>query len=222
MKILLILSILFLGFAPNGCSDKTGETKTDATKVEAAVKEAVTEKTDYDIGDIAADFSLKNIDDKMVSLSDFTDAKGFILTFTCNHCPYAVMYEDRLIDLDKKYKALGYPVIAINPNNPEAKPEDSFENMKIRAAEKGFTFPYLMDEGQKIYPIYGATKTPHMYILRKTDKGNIVEYIGAIDDSARDAEGVEEKFVESVVDALLAGTEPPVRKTKAIGCSIKT
>lgn len=228
MKILVLISMLSFGLSQMTCSKTTTTSvddttvKTAATTAKTAVStDATTKKMSYGIGDIATDFSLKNIDDKMVSLSDFDAAKGFILTFTCNHCPYAVMYEDRLIALDKKYKELGYPVIAINPNNPEAKPDDSFEKMKVRAAEKGFTFPYLMDEGQKIYPQYGATKTPHMYVLRKTDAGHVVEYIGAIDDSPRDEAEVEERYIESVVDALLKGEEPPVRKTKAIGCSIK-
>src|SRR5690606_34894199 len=111
----------------------------------------------YKIGDMATDFKLKNIDGKLVSLADYKDAKGYIVIFTCNHCPYAKAYEDRIVALDKKYKKLGFPVIAINPNNPGKQPEDSFENMKVRAKEKGFSFPYLIDEGQKIYPQYGAT-----------------------------------------------------------------
>jgi len=182
---------------------------------------ACIEHQGYHIGDMATDFSLLNVDGRKVSLSDYTEAKGFIITFTCNHCPYSVAYEDRLIELDKKYKKLGYPVIAINPNNPVSYPEDSYENMKIRAREKGFTFPYLLDEGQKIYPQYGATKTPHIFILKKTKQGNQVEYIGAIDNNIRDAAAVTEKYVERVVDALLNGQTPPYRQTKAIGCTIK-
>ncbi len=175
----------------------------------------------YEIGSIATDFSLKNINDKMVSLKDYKEAKGFIVIFTCNHCPYAVAYEDRIIDLDKKYKKLGYPVIAINPNNPEKQKDDSFDKMKVRAKEKGFTFPYLFDDGQKIYPQYGATKTPHVYILQKTDKGNVVQYIGAIDDNHSDASAVKQKYVEEAIDALLKNQEVKVKTTKAIGCSIK-
>lgn len=177
--------------------------------------------TGYEIGSIATDFSLKNVNDKMVSLKDYKEAKGFIVIFTCNHCPYAVAYEDRIIDLDKKYKKLGYPVIAINPNNPEKQKEDSFDKMKVRAKEKGFTFPYLFDEGQKIYPQYGATKTPHVYILQKTEKGNVVQYIGAIDDNHSDESAVKQKYVEEAVDALLKNQEVKVKTTKAIGCSIK-
>ncbi|WP_294737019.1 thioredoxin family protein [uncultured Flavobacterium sp.] len=175
----------------------------------------------YMVGDIATDFSLKNIDETMVSLSDMTDAKGYIVIFTCNHCPYAEAYEDRIIALDGKYKDMGYPVVAINPNDPEKMPDDSFEKMQERAKDKGFTFPYLLDDGQKIYPQYGATKTPHVYLLQKTDEGNVVKYIGAIDDNYEDASNVEVKYVEDAVDALLEGKEVAVKETKAIGCSIK-
>jgi len=175
----------------------------------------------YKVGDTATDFSLKNTDGKKVSLKDYKDAKGFIVVFTCNHCPYAQAYEDRIIALDKKYRALGYPVVAINPNNPEKQKDDSFEKMQERAKAKKYTFAYLLDEGQKIYPQYGATKTPHVYILQKTAKGNVVKYIGAIDDNSEDAGAVKQKYVENAVDALIKGKEVPVKETKAIGCSIK-
>ncbi|HEX8270602.1 MAG TPA: thioredoxin family protein [Flavobacterium sp.] len=177
--------------------------------------------TGYAIDDIATDFNLKGVNGKTTSLKDYKDAKGFIVIFTCNHCPFAVAYEDRIIALDKKYSKLGYPVIAINPNNPEKQKEDSFDLMKVRAAEKGFTFPYLMDEGQKIYPQYGATKTPHVYVLQKTSKGNQVKYIGAIDDNYTDENLVRSKYVEEAVNALLNNKEIATKQTKAIGCSIK-
>ncbi len=180
-----------------------------------------TEEKGYDIGDYATDFTLKNIDGQMVSLSDYTNAKGFLVIFTCNSCPYAVAYEDRIIALDKKYKSMGVPVIAINPNNPDLKPADSFDKMKLRAKEKGFTFPYVLDEGQKIYPQYGASKTPHVYLLEKTPKGNQVKYIGAIDDNYSDASAVDTKYVEDAVNAMLKGEEIKVTTTRAIGCSIK-
>ena len=102
----------------------------------------------YEVGDEATDFSLKNIDGKMVSLSDYKGAKGFIVTFTCNTCPYAVMYEDRIIALNKKYAPMGYPVIAIMPNNVAVKPGDALPEMKKRAEKKGFDFPYLIDADQ--------------------------------------------------------------------------
>ncbi|WP_417870987.1 thioredoxin family protein [Winogradskyella sp.] len=182
---------------------------------------ANTEDDGYKIGDVATDFSLENIDGKMVSLSDFKDAKGFIVVFTCNTCPYAVAYEDRVEALNKKYADKGYPVVAIMPNNTDVKPGDSMDEMKARAKAKGFTFPYLMDKGQKIYPQYGATKTPHVYLLEKTKKGNVVKYIGAIDDNYKDASAVKTKYVENAVDALLKGKEIEVKETRAIGCTIK-
>lgn len=175
----------------------------------------------YKIGDEASDFKLKNTDGKMVSLSDYDSAKGFIVIFTCNHCPYAKKYEDRIIALDKMYKTKGYPVIAINPNDPEVQPQDSFEEMKIRAKEKGFTFPYLLDEGQKIYPKYGATKTPHVFILQKENGKNIVKYIGAIDNNYEDANDVTEFYVQDAVNSLLKNEAIKTEKTVAIGCTIK-
>ena len=137
----------------------------------------------YDIGATATDFKLENIDGTFVSLSDFEQAKGFIVVFTCNTCPYAVAYEDRIEALNKMYATKGYPVIAIMPNNIEIKPGDSLDAMKRRAKEKGFTFPYLIDREQTIFPQYGATKTPHVYILEKSNDANVVRYIGAIDDN---------------------------------------
>lgn len=175
----------------------------------------------YQIGDVVNDFKLQNIDGSMVSLSDYKDAKGFIITFTCNTCPYAVMYEDRIIELNNNYAPKGYPVIAIMPNNTIAKPGDNFEAMKKRANNKGFTFPYLIDKEQTVYPQFGATRTPHVFVLQKTKKGNVVKYIGAIDDNYKDASAVNSKYVENAVNALLEGKEVEQKETKAIGCSIK-
>jgi len=175
----------------------------------------------YDIGDIATDFNLENIDGKFVSLSDFNDAEGFIIVFTCNTCPYAVLYEDRIEALNKKYASQGYPLIAIMPNNVQTKPGDSMKSMKQRAIDKGFTFPYLMDAGQKIYPQYGATKTPHVYILESTTRGPVVRYIGGIDDNYKDATLVKTNYVEDAIEALKKGNLIKQTTTKAIGCSIK-
>lgn len=177
-----------------------------------------TNPTGYKVGDKATDFKLKSVDNKMYSMADYKDAKGFIVVFTCNHCPFAVKYEDRIIDLAKKYKSKGYVLLAINPNDPAAQPEDSFELMQKRAKEKKFTFPYLFDEGQKIYPQYGATKTPHVFLL---DKNLVVKYIGAIDDNVEDASQVKEKYLENAIAALEKGEEPTPNTTKAIGCAIK-
>ena len=175
----------------------------------------------YDIGDIATDFNLENIDGKFVSLSNFNNAKGFIIVFTCNTCPYAVLYEDRIEALNKKYASQGYPLIAIMPNNVQTKPGDSMKSMQQRAIDKGFTFPYLMDAGQKIYPQYGATKTPHVYILESTTRGPVVRYIGGIDDNYKDATLVKTNYVEDAIEALKKGNIIKQTTTRAIGCSIK-
>jgi len=217
--------LLIVGFALISCKKEQKLDEEETQQEQEAItqeEKTVTPSSGYKIGDVATDFSLKNIDDQNVSLSDYADAKGFIVIFTCNHCPYAVAYEDRIIALDKKYKEQGYPVIAINPNDPVKQPEDSFENMKIRAKEKNFSFPYLFDEGQQVFPKYGATRTPHVFILQKdNDNTNIVRYIGAIDDNHEDASQVKENYIENAVDALLTGNEIAVKQTKAIGCTIK-
>lgn len=215
-----MLAMIFMIFS---CAEKKKENENAAKNVSKTIAENVEKETvnGYQVGDIIKDFSLKNVDGQMVSLANYSDAKGFIITFTCNTCPYSVAYEDRLIALDKKYASKGFPVIAINPNNPEAKPGDSYDAMKVRAQEKGFTFPYLFDDGQKIYPVFGATRTPHMYVIAKTDKGLQVKYIGAIDDNYKDADAATKHYVEDAVNALLEGKEVEVTSTKAIGCSIK-
>lgn len=175
----------------------------------------------YKIGDVVRDFSLKNVDGKNVALADFKDAKGYIVVFTCNHCPFSQAYESRIMGLDKKYASLGYPVIAINPNDVKTVPEDSYDNMVTLAKEKKYTFPYLYDESQQIASTYGAARTPHVFVIQKVNGNNIVKYIGAIDNNADDANKVTAKFVENAVDALLAGKEIPLAETKAIGCTIK-
>ena len=175
----------------------------------------------YKIGDIATDFSLRNVDNNMVSLSDYKNVKGYIIIFTCNTCPYAVKYDERINDLNIKYEPLGFPVIAIMPNDPIIQPGDSFEQMKIAAKNKGYTFPYLIDEEQKIYPQYGANKTPHTFLLHKTNKGNEVVYIGSIDDNYKDSNLVKIKYVENAINSLIREEQIKVKETRAIGCTIK-
>jgi peroxiredoxin len=179
------------------------------------------ELSELKVGDIAPGFTLKNVDGKMVSPEQFADAKGFIVIFTCNHCPFSVKYEDRIIELHKKYAVKGFPVIAINPNDAEKQPEDSFEEMQKRAKEKKFPFPYLYDETQEIAKAYGAMRTPHVFLLTKTDRGNEVAYIGAIDDNAHAPGKVKEKYVEQAIEAILQAKPVPQTTTKAIGCTIK-
>ena len=175
----------------------------------------------YKAGDKAMDFKLKNVDGKMVSLSDYKSAKGFIVTFTCNHCPFAKMYEERIMALDKKYASQGYPVIAINPNDPAVSPDDSFDNMITRSKEKNYSFPYLFDETQNIAKAYGATNTPHLYVLTKEKDGLVVKYVGSIDNNAEDASKATKHYLEDAVNELIAGKPVTVAQTKAIGCTIK-
>jgi peroxiredoxin len=187
----------------------------------AALLSATDVTQGYKVGDKAMDFKLKNINDKDVSLAEYKDAKGFIVVFTCNHCPFSKKYEDRIIALDRKYKDKGYPVIAINSNDAVQCPDDNFENMKKRAQEKGFTFPYLQDATQEIAKTYGATRTPHVYILQKEKTDLVVKYIGAIDDNSDDEKAVTVRYVEAATDALMAGKSVNPDFTKAIGCTIK-
>jgi len=174
------------------------------------------------IGDDAVDFSLKNIDGSMISLANYSNDKGIVVIFTCNHCPFSKAYEDRIIDLHNTYSKKGYPVLAINPNDPISVPEDSFDNMKERAKEKGFTFKYVIDETQSIAKHYGATRTPHVYLLKK-QSGNTfkIAYIGAIDDNHSDASSVKERYLSNAIESLIAEKAPMPETTKAIGCSIK-
>lgn len=188
----------------------------------AAMIMAFTPKEDhggYHIGDTVDDFSLMNIDKTMVSLDSYKGVKGWIVVFTCNTCPYSVMYEDRIIELHNKFAPQGYPVVAIQPNDPEVKAGDSFAEMQTRAEEKKFPFKYLMDEGQKVYPLWGATATPHAYVVNEK---KVLKYVGAIDNSPRDASAVTVNFVANAIDAIGKGEDPNPSKTKAIGCSIKT
>jgi len=175
----------------------------------------------YEVGDKAQNFTLKNVDGKMISLTDYSKGKGVIVVFTCNHCPFAQAYEDRVIALNQKYASKGYPVIAINPNDPTQVEQDNFENMQKRAKAKNYSFPYLMDESQEIARTYGAAHTPHVFILQKSGNDFVVKYIGAIDDNSQDPSAVKEKYVENAVDNLLAGKPVNPSSTKAIGCGIK-
>lgn len=172
----------------------------------------------YSIGDKVEDFNLKGVDGKMHSLSSYND-NGTIVIFTSNHCPYAVLYEDRIIALEKKYGAKGLHVLAINPNDSSIEAEDSFENMVSRSKDKGFNFPYLVDEGQQVYPKFGATRTPHVFLV---NKDQVLVYQGGIDDNARDASGVSEKYLEIAIDEMLAGKALSSTSSRPTGCSIKT
>lgn len=172
-------------------------------------------------GQKAPDFNLKNVDGKEVSFKNYPDAKGYIVVFTCNTCPYAKAYEKRIMALDKKYAPLGYPVIAINPNDPEASPADSYDKMQELAKSKNYSFPYLFDAGQVTTDAYGAKATPHIFLVAKTKEGNIVKYTGAVDNDTEDSDAGKTKYVEQVIAALMKNETPPFTVTRAIGCTVK-
>lgn len=175
----------------------------------------------YKIGDSVADFSLKNVDGKMVSLSDYASGKGAIVIFDCNTCPYSKAYNERIIALNKKYSAKGFPVITINANDPQISPGDSFEEMVAQSKRKNYDFPYLIDESQSVAKSFGATNTPHVFVLQKSGNDFKVAYIGTIDDNSRDVSSAKKKYVEDAVEALLNGQAIATPNTKAIGCTIK-
>ena len=172
----------------------------------------------YLVGDKADGFTLSNVDGNFISLSDYKGAKGLLVVFTCNHCPYAQIYEQRIINLHKKYAPLGIPVLAINPNSPLIVPEDSYEEMQKRAKAKKYPFAYLFDEDQTVMQKFGASRTPHVFLL---DSNCVVRYIGAIDDNPESPNAAKNHWAEAAVDSLLAGRTPTPDFTRAVGCTVK-
>ena len=170
------------------------------------------------VGDIAPDFQLKSTSGKLVTLKDYKSVKGYIVVFTCNTCPYAQAYEQRIIDLHNKMAPMGWPVVAIMPNDPSVQPGDGFDKMVERAKEKKYPFEYLLDDGQKVFPAYGAVRTPHVFLL---DKDRKVRYIGGVDDNSEDETLVTRRYVEEAIAAVEKGLEPEPNLTKAVGCMIK-
>ena len=173
-------------------------------------------------GDYVKDFSLLNLEGSKTSLSDYEDAKGVILIFSCNHCPYVKASEERMIELHEQMAPKGYPVVAVNSNDTTGGNDaDSYQNMKKRAEEKGFPFAYLRDHSQKVARRFGAEKTPHVFLLERDDKGYRVVYVGAIDDNVMKTEKVKVNYVKQAIQSLEKGQEPDPQTTKAIGCSMK-
>jgi peroxiredoxin len=169
----------------------------------------------------APEFELKNVDGKEVSFTTLGPVKGYIVVFTCNTCPVARGYEDRIIALNKKYAPLGFPVIAINPNDPSVSPGDSYAKMVDLAKADKYEFPYLFDEGQKVTAAYGARNTPHIFLVKHTDDANIVVYTGAIDNDPEGSRPDRVNYLEQALTAVREGKEPAVTSTKTIGCSVR-
>ena len=166
------------------------------------------------------DFSLLNTDGKMVSLGNYPDAKGFIVVFTCNHCPFAKLYPKRFNEMTVKYKKLGVPVIAISSTDTVTYEEDSYALMVKKAKKEQLKFPYLYDNTQAVAKDFKADKTPHAYVIWKEDNKYVVKYNGAIDDNGFEPKKVENPYVMNAVDSLLANKNVSVKDTKSIGCKI--
>ncbi|MDX1907650.1 MAG: thioredoxin family protein [Bacteroidia bacterium] len=172
---------------------------------------------------LAPFFDLPNVDLRQVSPDSYPEAKGLILLFTCNHCPYVIAYEDRIKALHAQFAPLGVPVVAISSNDKAQYPQDSFEQMQVRAAARGFEFAYLYDESQEVARHYGAERTPHAFILWRTDAGWEIVYKGQIDNNSsyKMPVPVTETYVADRVLQLLAGVALPYSETPSVGCTIK-
>lgn len=169
---------------------------------------------------IVPDFTLQNVDGSRVSLRNYPKAKGFILVFTCNHCPFAKLYPPRLNQLNKRFGPLGVPLIAISSTDTTVYEEDGFPEMVAKARNEKFNFPYLFDSKQEVAKAYGAQKTPHAYVIWKENDNWVVKYDGAIDNNGAEPAKVTESFVADAVESLLAKKEVRTKKTLSIGCQI--
>ncbi|GAB3985284.1 hypothetical protein GCM10028807_00190 [Spirosoma daeguense] len=177
--------------------------------------------TGYKVGDVVQDFKLKNVDGKDVSLASQKEVKGYIIAFTCNTCPVARAYESRIMALNEQFAPKGFPVVAIQSNDAQRSPGDSYMAMQQRAKSKNYAFPYLYDESQAVASAFGASNTPHMFVVKKEGNQFRIAYIGAIDNNQSDASAADKKYVENAVNELLAGKAVTTPTARAIGCGIK-
>lgn len=173
--------------------------------------------TVLNIGDPVPHFTLPSVDGLTVD-SHLIKDPVIVVVFTCNHCPYAQAYEDRLIALANHFDEEGVQFILINSNDATEYPEDSFDAMKVRYKEKGFPFPYCHDESQEVAKSYGALCTPHCFVF---DQKRKLQYKGRVDDNWKDASAVKEQNLKEAIEAILKGETPPKQEANAIGCSIK-
>ncbi len=177
------------------------------------------ENENSDFGRIIQEFELKNTDNKTLKLSDFNGAKGFIIVFTCNHCPFAKLYPQRFNDLNEKYKKLGVPLLAINSMDTVMYEEESFEMMQEKAKKEKFTFPYLYDPFQTVAKMFKAEHTPQAFVIWKERNAYIIKYQGAIDDNGEHPE-LATPYIKNAVDELLQGKNVSLPKTQSFGCRI--
>lgn len=175
----------------------------------------------YKIGDVVQDFRLLNVDGEMVSLADKQNVKGYIIAFTCNTCPVAKAYENRIISLNEKFSPRGYPVIAIQPNDVRTSSGDSYSAMQQRSYSKGYKFPYLYDEDQSVAKAFGATNTPQIFVIQLKDNRYTVAYLGALDNNQGYEFAASQRYVEKAVYELLGGKQVSLPSAKTVGCDIK-
>ena len=164
------------------------------------------------------DVAMKSVDGKELDLKSVVQPAGTLVVFTCNHCPFAKMWESRIIELGNAYVAKGIGVVAINANDPTVAADDSFEAMQVRAKEKGMTFPYVVDATSNVARAFGATKTPEAFLFDK--RGKLV-YHGAVDDNGQEPSKVENAYLKLALEAVVNGKDVAVKETKSIGCGIK-
>ena len=169
-------------------------------------------------GDKAVPFELPGVDDKRHTLENHADKEAVAVVFTCNHCPYARAWEDRLIRIQADYAPRGAQLVAINANDAKKYPDDSFSRMKEHSEDKGFHFPYLYDESQEIARAYGAERTPEIFLF---DKASILRYHGTVDDNFDDPAAVRSHYFRDALEALLEGRNPLTTETVPVGCTIK-
>lgn len=170
------------------------------------------------IGSLAPDFNLPGIDENNYSLSYFNGKLGFIIIFSCNHCPYVRAYEQRIKKIQFDYQNKGVGLLCINSNDSDQYEDDSFENMKQRAADMAFNFPYLRDEDQNVAKAYGATHTPEIFLF---DNQNRLVFHGKIDNNWKDETKVKSTYLRDAIEELIQGKEISVPETFTIGCTIK-
>jgi peroxiredoxin len=216
VKHILLLTAVAAILVPQGCGRaQDARHQPRPPKEQPGTAKSVSASLEPAIGVAAPDFTgIIGTDDKPHGLADFKDAKLVVLVFTCNHCPVAVAYDDRLVALQKDYRPKGVQVVAVNVNNL---PADRLEEMKKRAKQKEFNFPYLYDSTQKIGHAYGAKVTPHVFVL---DKDRKIAYMGAVDDDQQTAK-VKKSYLRDALDALLDGKRPPADVTQQFGCGIQ-
>ena len=170
------------------------------------------------LGSPAPPFSLPGVDGETHSLDAFAAAKALVVVFSCNHCPYVIAYEERLVRLASEYQPRGAQFIAINANDPNTHASDGFDEMKVRAAERGFPFPYCQDRSQDIARAFGATRTPEVFVFAGD---RTLAYAGAIDDQWQDENAVSTTYLADALEAILAATAPTDAETFPVGCTIK-